>query len=89
MRPQLFEETMNKAAIVLTKKAGSKILVLRNQIVRRLNRANEIVQGFYLFRVRFCRGTTTKGPVKDEPEQHLSDSAGSLSHVDPKTEDDK
>lgn|SRR5208282_2895518 len=33
MRPQLFERPMNKTAIVLTKKAGSKILVLRNQKV--------------------------------------------------------
>ncbi len=33
MRPQLFERTMSKAAIVLTEKASSKILVLRNQKV--------------------------------------------------------
>jgi hypothetical protein len=33
MRPQVIERTMTKAAIVLTKKAGAKILVLRNQKV--------------------------------------------------------
>jgi hypothetical protein len=33
MRPQVVDRTMNKADIVLTKKAGAKILVLRNQKV--------------------------------------------------------
>jgi ORF6N domain len=33
MRPQVSDRTMNKEAIVLTKKVGSKILVLRNQKV--------------------------------------------------------
>lgn len=33
MRPRVIGRTMNKAAIVLTKKAGAKILVLRNQKV--------------------------------------------------------
>jgi hypothetical protein len=33
MRPQVIDRTMNKADIVLTKKAGAKILVLRNQKV--------------------------------------------------------